>query len=154
MKNIIVIFLIIFTYFSFALDNKPEPVKRTGTIEIIVDNLNSNEGYLRAQLFNSETASYFPSKSNKCYKYSLVKITNNRARIIFSDLPYGKYAITIHHDANSNKVLDKTWLGMPDEGWGISTDVIPVFSLPSFEDCSFNLNQDYLKYQVLIRYLP
>ena len=154
MKYSIIFVLAILTYFSSALDNKPAPVKQTGTIEIIVDNLNSNDGYLRAQIFNSATASYFPDKSDKCYKFSLVKISNNRARIIFSDLPYGKYAITIHHDANSNKKLDKNWLGMPAEGWGLSTDVIPVFSLPSFDDCSFDLNQDYLKYKVLIRYLP
>jgi uncharacterized protein (DUF2141 family) len=154
MKILLLTFAIFVFHNALALDNKPDLSQKTGTLEIYVDELNSNEGYLRAQLFNTDKGQYFPDESDKAYKFSIVKIKNNKARIIFSNIPLGKYAVTIHHDENSNQKMDKTWLGMPDEGWGISTDVVPVFTLPSFDECSFDFNQDYLKYPVKIRYLP
>lgn len=147
----IIIFLVLLS-FSFSLLAKDKD--QTVTIEVIVENFKSNYGYLRVHLYNQETSQYFPDKSHKAFKFLLTPIRNNRAKVVFTGLPSGKYAVTIHHDANSNEKMDKNILGMPAEGWGLSTDIIPVFSLPDFEECSFDVSQPLVRYPVIIRYLP
>lgn len=49
----------------------------------------------------------------------------------------GTYAVAIYHDENGNAKFDKTWIGLPDEGYGISNN--PTFFLgpPSFDEAKF-----------------
>jgi len=148
MKIIIFLVLMCLCYGLTANDKE-----QSASIEIEVESFESNYGYLRVHLFNQETSQYFPDKSHRAFKFLLTKIRNNRAKVVFTGLPFGKYAVTIHHDANSNKKMDKNILGMPAEGWGLSTDIIPIFSLPDFEKCSFEVSQP-VRYPVIIRYLP
>ena len=34
----------------------------------------------------------------------------------------GTYAVAIYHDENGNAKFDKTWIGLPDEGYGVSNN--------------------------------
>lgn len=150
MRLIIIIISSLIISVNLISSEKPQ----TSTLEIVVNNIDSDAGYLRVHLYNLDRAEEFPDKSHNAYKFKLVKISNGKGKVKFENIPYGKYAATLHHDSNTNAKMDKTWLGMPDEGWGLSTDVIPVFSLPSFEECSFDVNKSYVKYEILMRYLP
>ena len=51
------------------------------------------------------------------------------------ELPEGHYAITAYHDINSNKILDKTFIGLPNEPYGLSNNFRPTISVPTFDDC-------------------
>lgn len=144
--------LIIMTLLTLNVTGLESP--KLATLEIVVNDFDSDQGYLRVHLFDLNHGKYFPDKSDKAYKWKQVKIKNGKVRVIFKDIPYGKYAATLHHDVNKNEKMDLTWLGMPDEGWGLSTDPIPVFSLPDFDECSFNVNSPHVTYEIKIRYLP
>lgn len=51
-------------------------------------------------------------------------------------IPYGRYAVVVYHDANSNGMLDKNGLGMPTETWGVSNNVRPFLRAPKFIECA------------------
>ncbi|WP_439108068.1 DUF2141 domain-containing protein [Congregibacter sp.] len=47
-------------------------------------------------------------------------VTGPKARLIFSDLAPGAYAVKVYHDENANGLLDTNMLGIPSEGYGFS----------------------------------
>ena len=138
---------------SFNISGKEKKTK-LATLEIVVNNLKSDKGYLRVHLFDVAHAENFPDKSESSFMVRQIAIHKGIAKAVFKDIPYGKYAATLHHDSNRNVKMDLNWLGFPDEGWGLSTDVIPVFSLPDFKECAFKVNKPKIIYHIKIRYLP
>ncbi len=62
----------------------------------------------------------------------------NENIFVFSNLPFGKYAIRAFHDGNNNGKLDKGIFGQPIEGWGVSNDARGFMSAPPFEKMLFS----------------
>lgn len=58
------------------------------------------------------------------------------------ELPEGLYAVTIFVDLNGNGILDKNFFGVPKEPYCVSNNIKPVFSAPTFDECSFRLNKN------------
>jgi len=53
------------------------------------------------------------------------------------ELPEGRYAIGVFHDANRNNRLDTGLFGIPKEQFGFSNNAMGRFGPPSFEAASF-----------------
>ena len=49
------------------------------------------------------------------------------AKVTFSDLPSGEYAVRLFHDQNNNEKLDTNLIGIPTEGYGFSNDAHGMF---------------------------
>ena len=60
---------------------------------------------------------------------------------IFSNLKSGKYAISAMNDQNGNKVIDKNFLGIPKEEWGVSNNVRPTLRGPTFDEAVFEVDE-------------
>ncbi|MBC8129142.1 MAG: DUF2141 domain-containing protein [Rhizobiaceae bacterium] len=60
--------------------------------------------------------------------------------VVFEGLDEGVLAIAVLHDENGNGRLDTNFLGIPNEGVGISTNRLPRFSAPAFEDAAFRFD--------------
>ena len=58
----------------------------------------------------------------------------------FQGLPFGTYALTIYHDEDSNGELNRSWLGMPQEGYAFSNNYHNVLKPASFEDAAFEFS--------------
>lgn len=54
-------------------------------------------------------------------------------------VPAGTYAVEAYHDENDNNVLDRTVLGVPKEGLGLSRDAPIRFGPPSFGDAAVSV---------------
>ena len=72
----------------------------------------------------------------------MIKASGDSVTIVFENLKPGKYAISVIHDANNNKDLDKNKLGIPKEGFGFSNNVMGSMGPPSFERAQFDLTSD------------
>ncbi len=77
---------------------------------------------------------------NKFWKNIKVTTTSNEMTVEF-DVPYAEYAIAITHDLNENGKLDKNFVGIPKEPFGLSNNFKPKFSSPDFSDCKFSYTQ-------------
>lgn len=63
-----------------------------------------------------------------------IRVDTGIRRSILTGLKPGRYAIILFHDENQDGRLDKNLLGIPNEGFGFSNNVIGFFGPPSFED--------------------
>ncbi|MFP4545200.1 MAG: DUF2141 domain-containing protein [Candidatus Kapaibacterium sp.] len=112
----------------------------TGTIVVKISGIESDKGKIIANLHNQEDA--FPMESEKSLMNGESRIENGNAEIIFQKVPYGKYAIAVHHDENSNGEVDTNFIGIPSEGLAASNNAGGTFGPPSFDDASFSLNEN------------
>lgn len=57
----------------------------------------------------------------------------------FADVPAGRVAVAVSHDRNGNGRLDKNFVGMPREPWGVSNGVRPTLRAPRFAEAAFEV---------------
>lgn len=66
-------------------------------------------------------------------------ITGTQVACAFDELPPGTYAVAVVHDENGNGRLDKNFLGIPTEGYGVSNNRTYAASSPKWQESRFTL---------------
>lgn len=109
-----------------------------GLIEATVSGVSNAPGLVGCALFSSKTG--FPLESKK-HALSTVRVpaAGGMATCVFESVAPGEYAIAVVHDTNGNGQADTNMLGMPTEGIGVSNNVLPRMSAPTFEASRFTL---------------
>ncbi len=107
---------------------------QTGSIIVEVATFEKLSGVLYVALYNSKEG--FPDKEDKVFRTACEKVTQASARIVFRDVPYGTYAISLYHDVNANGKMDMGAFG-PLEPYGFSNNAKAVFSAPPFSKAAF-----------------
>jgi uncharacterized protein (DUF2141 family) len=102
-----------------------------------IDNIENDEGNIRVHLYDESVKESFPIHPDNAIRLEISYITNKKAKVIFKNMPYSKYALTVHHDKNLNVKMDLNILGLPAEGWGVSNNIKPFMRIPDFDECSF-----------------
>ena len=54
-------------------------------------------------------------------------------------VPAGEYAVSLVHDVNVNHKLDKNFLGVPKEQFGLSNNPHVGLKAPPYNSCTFKL---------------
>ena len=86
-------------------------------------------------------------KCNQVFQWDKITIC------IFDNVPPGTYAIAVVHDTNGNGRADTNFLGMPTEGVGVSNNVMPRLSVPSFDANKFSVAAGHItKLAITLRY--
>lgn len=135
--------LILYFIFIFTISTEAK-----GTIDslviltVVVENIRSDNGNIRVHLYEYSNKNSFPDKSSQANQLRVVKINSGKAIARFENLLPGVYAFTVHHDENLNVKMDRNFVGLPTEGWALSNNVKPLFKLPNFEECSFELKSN------------
>lgn len=118
-------------------------------LDLVVTGLRSSQGEVRLCLWQQAEA--FPD----CKKGKGVRLLSAPAaaevRIAVTDLAPGRYAVSVIHDANGNRKLDKNFMGIPTEGVGFSRNPHLTFGPPSFEKARFDLAAEPVQ-TIRIRY--
>jgi uncharacterized protein (DUF2141 family) len=120
---------------------------QAATLEILIHGIKEPKGNLNIGLYNKKEG--FLS-TQKQYKGIYQQIYSNTAKYIFTHIPNGIYAVAIFHDSNINHKLDKNFLGIPKEGYGVSNNP-KSFMKPTFEQCNFRLKK-YKKITIELGY--
>ncbi len=105
-------------------------------LKVVIEGFNSDDGTVRVALFKSGDG--FPSNHKTAVAREAAEIVAGKARVSFTGLPPGTYAVGAFHDENSDGVLDKNFLGIPTEGWGASNGAKGNMGPPEFDDASFS----------------
>ncbi|KPQ33550.1 MAG: hypothetical protein HLUCCA11_18175 [Phormidesmis priestleyi Ana] len=113
---------------------------QAATLSINIDNLATTDGAVGCALFNAPEG--FPNDYIAVPNQLVQPQENGTAYCEFSNLSPGTYAVSVMHDLNSNLTLDTNFFGIPREAWGVSNNVRPALSAPSFNSARFELNGD------------
>ena len=115
--------------------------------------LRSDEGRLSCLLFAEPDAEAFPRIRDRAFAASLGRIASGMGRCVFSDVPPGRYALSVHHDADGDGRVDTGLFGIPTEGLGASNDAHGSFGPPSFRDAAFAYAGGELSLRVHVGYV-
>lgn len=148
MKSALILIILIATFQLIASDR----TERFGKLIVECNNLENDDGVIRSHLYHSSQPDFFPKECDSAYRKAVVNPKDGRCVIIYDNIPYGEYAFTVHHDENNNVSLDRNFLGLPSEGWGISTNPKVVFSLPEFKEVKINVFKPEVRVKVKMNY--
>lgn len=116
-------------------DNGANPPPQ-GTLHVHFEGLRSARGMVRACLTSNPR--YFPGCQNDPQALKGSVAAGPGARLAFTGVPAGDYALTVLHDENGNARVD-TLMGIPREGVGFSRNPVFRFGPPSFASARFHL---------------
>ncbi len=148
MKRLMISFLL--TFLTFLTGHAGEKSVSQGSINVEVSGMRSNAGEVRVNLYDSKDG--FPSEPKKAVMALVSKIENNESKVVFKDIPFGDYAISVLHDENGNKKMDLNWLMIPKEGFGASNNSKGSLGPPSFSNARFRLESEELNMKITVRY--
>lgn len=118
---------------------------KTGSYSLTIktNGLENSKGSVIFALYNKE-GSLPDQKFKEYYKKENVGIINKNAEVTFNNLPAGLYAVTLLHDENKKKKLDRKFLTpLPKEGLGFSNyKDFGLSNRPNFKNARFNLDKD------------
>lgn len=122
MKNLILFFILTLILPNFSMAQIQ--------LKVEIENLKNDAGNILLALLDSE---------GKQIIGKIGQIQNKKSIIRFENLELGAYAIKYIHDENANGKLDKTFMGIPKEGYGISNNAYGFFGPEEFEKQLFVL---------------
>jgi len=143
MKFLVLIFLVsIFTVSLSAQDKK-------ATLTVELKNVKI-EGTLYLTLYNKDDG--YPTDSTKAFAKNMKKVTAVTEKVVFKDIPFGTYAVSVWHDQNDNQKMEKNLIGIPKEGMGVSNDAKGNTGPPKFKDAKFVIDKEKTEISITLRY--
>ncbi len=109
------------------------------TLTIEAEGIQSSDGYIAVGVYNTDVTFL---KEEETFAGVFEPTKEGTTTITIHDLPDGTYAVSMFHDKNSNKKLDKNFMGIPKEPVAFSKAKMKTFGPPGFEECSFKLTAD------------
>jgi uncharacterized protein (DUF2141 family) len=109
------------------------------TLTITVENMDSSAGNLGILIFNGPKG--WAEDRQAAFKDIAVPAKQGIQKVEIK-LPAGRYAVALVHDVNQNHKLDKNFIGMPKEYWGMSNNPHATLQAPPIEKAMFTLDGD------------
>ncbi len=132
---------------GFPLDRvTAEDSDLTGTLTVRVQGLTSGDGNLRFVLFDSKE-----NFLKHSVRAEIVEIEDQQGTWTVDELPYGTYAVLVHHDINKSGTMERHWYGKPKEPTGASNDAPARFGPPKFKNAKFQLESPTLTLTVKVK---
>lgn len=103
-------------------------------LTILVEDVKSSDGQIMVAVY--DTADSFQRQPAGVARVAAVAGTTT---VVLKDLPTGRYAVTLYHDANGNGRLDRNPLGMPVEDYAFSNNALGRQGTPEFDSASLPL---------------
>ena len=118
-------------------------------LQVTVTNIKGHKGNIIVGIFDSDE-----NFLKKPLDGRMAQASGDSITVVFENLKPGKYAVSVLHDANKNKDLDKNKLGIPKEGFGFSNNVLGAMGPPSFNRAIIDLpDQKDLDIGIKLKYM-
>lgn len=112
-------------------------------IKVTITNIESNEGTLQVGLYNNSNLFL-----KETYKSLTAKAKEGSIEVIFENVPNGIYAISLYHDQDDNKKLNKLFGMIPTEPYGISNNAKEPYSAPLWEKAKFSIKNQNITQKI------
>ncbi|WDE14264.1 DUF2141 domain-containing protein [Thalassomonas haliotis] len=106
-------------------------------LHVVVAGAQNSRGKIVLALFDNEE-----DFTKKPYRELVIDAGDAGRGAMFEHLSDGDYAVVIFHDENANEMLDRNFLGVPEEGVAFSNNLKVKFSLPGFDDAKVAVRGD------------
>ncbi len=128
----------IINYFALLLTGMF--LQAQNTVEVTMSNFSNDNGTVKVGLYNNEG-----TWLEKEFKAEDSKINNKTAKVIFTDVPDGVYAVSCFHDEDNDGKF-KMFMGMiPVEDYACSNGATGMFGPPKWSDAKFELKNEETK---------
>jgi uncharacterized protein (DUF2141 family) len=117
-----------------ARAGEPAAAATAAAVVVEVKNLRNASGALGCRLHASGEG--FPDNQGQ---ERTAPIKDGAATCRFEGLAPGTYAVSVMHDENGNQKLDKNFLGVPTEGYGVSNNKTYSLSAPKWDESKFTV---------------
>lgn len=111
----------------------------TANIKLTVSNIQSQVGKLYIAVYDSKDT-FLGETKFYAQEVGLESLADGKLAVDLS-LPYGQYAISVHHDNNANGEMDRNFIGIPKEPVGLSNGHVPRFGPPKFSKAVIQIAQ-------------
>lgn len=131
------------------------PAGCTGTpsdtwITVIADGMRNGEGLLAITVY-ADNSKKFLVKHGSLYVGRVKAQSGTTRGCIFVPKP-GVYALALYHDENANQVIDRSMIGLPEEGWGFSNNPATLMGLPAFSSVRLHVARSGLVTRIHMKY--
>ncbi len=131
--------IFMFTFLVLLIANtSPAVSESTGNLIINISGFPSSDGFAMVALHNSEE-SYKGGEASAVAKTKSM-VVDQKVQIVFTNLSYGWYGVSLYHDENGSGKMDKNAMGIPKEAYGFSNNAKGFFGKPNYKDVMFQLN--------------
>lgn len=107
------------------------------SLRVVAEGVKNAKGRVGFMLFDS--AEGWPKDFEQAYQRGGLSAVEGDIEWEFQQLPAGSYGVIVVHDENENRKLDRSPIGNPVEGWGMSNNPKPKLRAPKFSTAAFDL---------------
>ena len=118
----------------------------TGTLSVLATGLETSDGKLRFVMFDSEE-----NFLKNAFRAEVVSIDNEQGTWVVRDLPYGDYAVLVHHDVDGSGAMERHWYGKPKEPTGSSNNAPARFGPPKYKKTRFTFDRPGLTITIFVQ---
>lgn len=114
----------------------------THTLKLIITDMNENyTGTLLVSLYKREDS--WPYEPRKYFYFKKSEKSSLNPFVCEIELESGEYAIALLDDLDEDLEMKYNFIGLPKEGFSFSSGAgIKAFKAPTFDDCSFVIEND------------
>ena len=109
-----------------------------GKLTVNISGFPSSEGFAMIALHNSEQS--YQGEETGALDKKKAQVVNQKTQVVFENLTFGSYGVSLYHDENANGKLDTNAMGIPKEAYGFSNNARGFFGKPSYKDVTFQMN--------------
>ena len=88
----------------------------------------------------------------RAYRRSGARASRRQVACVFRRVPAGTYAMAALHDADNDREMDKSLIGLPQEGFAISRDEHDRMSAPDFDQAAVQFDGNEARFTSRMRY--
>jgi uncharacterized protein (DUF2141 family) len=115
-----------------------------------VDNVRSSQGLIAVTLYPDDS-SRFLARRGSLY-VGRVPARQGRTRVCIHLPSTGTWALGVYHDADSNRTITRTSVGLPAEGFGFTNNPRVIFGIPSFRSVRMSVPRTNMQTTIRLRY--
>ena len=109
-----------------------------GKLIVDISGFPSSDGFAMVALHNS--AESYKGGEDSAIAKTKTMVVSQKVQVVFTNLSYGWYGVSLYHDENSNGEMDKNAMGIPKEAYGFSNNAKGFFGKPAYKKVKFELN--------------
>jgi uncharacterized protein (DUF2141 family) len=116
------------------------PFSNNGTLQVKIEGAQANKGKIYLAMYAKEET-FLDEKAT--YRRDIITLPEQGSCIYnITNLSFGKYAIAIYQDQNSNGKMDNNVFGIPTEPFGFSNNPSAKWHKPKYQEAVFDFKED------------